>query len=87
MNDLPAALEIRFTGTVVSHESDCHCVVIDTPQRRVTLQDDYARFMQQYNEAKGLRIGAAVHPNRITEWKKRLSERGIRDIRERYQLR
>ena len=59
-NRLAEAKEMRFTGTVVSHDPMCHCVVVKTASGELTLQDDYARFMQEYNEAKGLKIGAEV---------------------------
>ena len=59
-NKLAAAKEIRFSGKVVSHDPLCHCVVVKTAQGLLTLQDDYAVFMQEYNEAKGLKIGAKV---------------------------
>ena len=38
----------------------CHCVVIKAAKGDVTLQDDYAKFMQEYDQAKGLKIGAKV---------------------------
>ncbi len=57
---LAAEKEVRFSGTVVSHDPICHCVVVKTERGELTLQDDYARFMQEYNEAKGLKIGAEV---------------------------
>ena len=45
-------------GTVVSHDVKCHCIVIKGPNGNVTVQDDYAEFNQEYNKAKGLKIGA-----------------------------
>jgi hypothetical protein len=59
-NKMAAAKEMRFTGTVVSHDPICHCVVVKTAKEELTLQDQYARFMQEYNEAQGIRIGASV---------------------------
>jgi hypothetical protein len=59
-NKLALAKEMRFTGMVVSHDPMCHCVVVKTANGELTLQDDYARFMQEYNEAKGIKIGAEV---------------------------
>ena len=38
----------------------CHCVIVKTPKGELTLQDDYAKFMQEYNQAKGLKVGAEV---------------------------
>jgi hypothetical protein len=54
------AKEMKFTGTVVSHDPMCHCVIVKTPKGELTLQDDYAKFMQEYNQAKGLKVGAEV---------------------------
>jgi len=51
---------MKFTGTVVSHDPMCHCVIVKTPKGELTLQDDYAKFMQEYNQAKGLKVGAEV---------------------------
>ncbi len=59
-NQLAMAKEVNFAGTVVSHDPICHCVVVKTARGELTLQDDYARFMQEYNEAKGLKIGSEV---------------------------
>jgi hypothetical protein len=59
-SQLSAAKEMRFTGTVVSHDPMCHCIVVKTQRGDLTLQDDYAKFMQEYNQAKGLKIGAEV---------------------------
>jgi hypothetical protein len=56
-----AAKEVKFMGTVVSHDPMCHCIVVKTPKgNELVLQDDYAKFMQEYNQAKGLKIGAEV---------------------------
>ncbi len=59
-NQIAAAKMIQFTGTVVSHDPMCHCVVVKTPKGEITMQDDYAKFMQEYNQAKGLTIGTKV---------------------------
>ena len=59
-NKLAAAKEMSFTGMVVSHDPVCHCIVVKTASGELTLQDDYARFMQEYNEANGIKIGAEV---------------------------
>ena len=59
-NKLATAKEMRFTGDVVSHDPLCHCVVVKTANGMLTLQDDYARFMQEYDQAKGLKVGAKV---------------------------
>ena len=45
---------------MVSHDPMCHCVVVKTAKGELTLQDDYAKFMQDYNQAKGLKVGAEV---------------------------
>ncbi len=59
-SQLSAAKEVHFTGTVLSHDPMCHCVVVKTPKGEVTMQDDYAKFMQEYDQAKGLKVGAKV---------------------------
>ena len=59
-NQLSTAKEYKFTGQVLSHDPVCHCVVVSTPKGELTLQDDYAKFMQEYNQAKGLKIGSKV---------------------------
>jgi len=45
-----------FEGTVVSHDVACHCFVIKGA-KTIILQDDYAKFEQEYDKAKGLKIG------------------------------
>jgi len=45
-------------GTVLSHDVKCHCIIVKGPNGNVTVQDDYAEFNQEYNKAKGLKIGA-----------------------------
>jgi hypothetical protein len=60
MNKMATAKVHQIQGTVVSHDPACHCVVIKTAKGELTLQDDYAKFMQDYNQAKGLKIGAKV---------------------------
>ena len=45
-----------FEGTVVSHDVACHCFVIKGAKTLI-LQDDYAKFEQEYDKAKGLKIG------------------------------
>ena len=60
MNKLSSAKVHQLQGTVVSHDPLCHCVVVKTAKGDVTLQDDYAKFMQEYNQAKGLKMGAKV---------------------------
>jgi hypothetical protein len=60
-NKLSLAKEVKFSGEVISHDPLCHCVVVKTAKgNMVTMQDDYAKFMQEYNQAKGLKIGAKV---------------------------
>jgi len=60
MNKMATAKVQMFEGTVVSHDVACHCVVVATAKGDLTLQDDYAKFMQEYDQAKGLKIGANV---------------------------
>ena len=60
-NKLSLAKEVKFSGEVISHDPLCHCVVVKTAKgNMVTMQDDYAKFMQEYNQAKGLKIGSKV---------------------------
>jgi len=47
----------NFDGTVVSHDVACHCFVIKGAKGNIILQDDYAKFEQEYDKAKGLKIG------------------------------
>jgi len=47
---LDTAKEVRLSGTVVSHDPLCHCVVIKTAKGELTLLDDYAKFMQEYDQ-------------------------------------
>ncbi len=49
---------MKFEGEVLSHDVKCHCFVIKTAKGTLTLQDDYAKFKDDYNRAKGLKIGA-----------------------------
>lgn len=57
---LVAAKSIAFEGTVLSHDVACHCIVLKTAKGNLTLQDDYAKFNQEYDRAKGLAIGAKI---------------------------
>jgi hypothetical protein len=57
---LAMARAVPFEGTVVSHDVMCHCVVVRTASGDLTMQDDYAKFQQDYNRLKGLRIGSMV---------------------------
>jgi hypothetical protein len=54
------AKTMNVEGTVLSHDVKCHCFVVKGPNGNVVLQDDYAEFNQEYNKAKGLKIGAAA---------------------------
>jgi hypothetical protein len=54
------AKPMKFSGEALSHDVKCHCVVVKTAEGTLTLQDDYAKFDQEYNRAKGLKIGAKV---------------------------
>jgi hypothetical protein len=49
---------MNVEGAVVSHDVKCHCFVVKGPNGNVVIQDDYAEFNQNYNRAKGLKIGA-----------------------------
>jgi len=60
MDDALPVLRRLWAGDVVSHDPLCHCVVVKTGQGMLTVQDDYARFMQEYTQAKGLKVGAKV---------------------------
>lgn len=57
---LAKAKEMQFQGTVLSHDVACHCAVIRVGKDNLTVQDDYAKFDQQYDRAKGLPIGGKV---------------------------
>jgi hypothetical protein len=57
---LAAVKSMTFEGTVLSHDVLCHCFVVKTAKGPLTFQDDYAKFDQEYNRAKGLTIGAKV---------------------------
>jgi len=59
-SNLAKAKAEKFTGTVVSHDPLCHCVVVETPDGELTLLDQYAKFMKKYDRAKGLIIGSRV---------------------------
>jgi hypothetical protein len=62
-NKMSLAKEMRFTGRVVSRasrQSQQHSLAVDTSKGVLTFEDEYARFAQEYNEAKGIRIGAPV---------------------------
>jgi len=48
----------HFDGPVASHDVACHCFVIkDAKKGNLILQDDYAKFHQEYDKVKGLKIG------------------------------
>ena len=47
----------HFDGTVVSHDVACHCFVIKGAKGNMILQDDYAKFDQEYDTVKGLKLG------------------------------
>ena len=57
---LAMAKAMPFEGTVLSHDVMCHCMVVKTAGGNLTVQDDYAKFQQDYNRLKGLKIGAMV---------------------------
>jgi hypothetical protein len=60
MQKLALANNVSFEGTVLSHDVLCHCFVVMTSTGNLTLQDDYAKFQQEYNQVKGLKIGSMV---------------------------
>jgi hypothetical protein len=62
-DELAKARVEKFTGTVLSHDAVCHCVVVKTARGELTLQDDYAKFMKKYDRAKGLLVGSKVKGN------------------------
>ncbi|HME42634.1 MAG TPA: hypothetical protein VKF36_06070 [Syntrophorhabdales bacterium] len=50
--------EVRqFQGTVVSHDVPCHCIIVKGAEGNLVLQDDYAKFDQEYDNVKGLKLG------------------------------
>jgi hypothetical protein len=58
---LALAKSQKFSGQVVSHDVLCHCLVVKMKSgKTLVLNDDYAEFMQGYNQAKGLKIGSQV---------------------------
>jgi hypothetical protein len=57
---LGAAKTINFEGEVLSHDVACHCIVLKGPKGTLTLQDDYAKFDQDYDRAKGIQKGAKI---------------------------
>lgn len=56
--DFAKAKVVTVEGTILSHDVKCKCIVIKGPNGNVTVQDDFAEFNQDYNRAKGLKIGA-----------------------------
>jgi hypothetical protein len=60
---LGAAKAATFSGTVLSHDVACHCIVLKTAKGNLTLQDDYAKFEGDYDRAKGLKIGGKYAGN------------------------
>ena len=57
---LSKARAMHFEGMVLSHDVACHCVVIRVGKGNLTVQDDYAKFDQEYDRTKGLPIGGKV---------------------------
>jgi hypothetical protein len=57
---MAATKSMEFEGMVLSHDVMCHCFVVATNMGNLILQDDYTKFDQEYNKAKGLMIGAKV---------------------------
>jgi hypothetical protein len=63
MNEMAVAKEMRFTGRVVSRAtraSGQHSLAVATANGELTFRDEYARFGQEYNEAKGIKVGSPV---------------------------
>ena len=60
LNQLALAKSMKLEGTVLSHDVRCHCFVVKTDKGELTLQDDYVKFMDEYDRAKGLKIGKKV---------------------------
>jgi len=54
------AKSMSFAGQVLSHDVRCHCFVLKTKKGEMTILDDYAKFMDEYNQATGLKIGSMV---------------------------
>jgi hypothetical protein len=52
-----ASKTAEVSGTVISHDVKCHCLVVKGPNGNVVVQDDYAEFNQEINRAKGLKVG------------------------------
>ncbi len=46
-----------FQGTVAGHDVACHCIVITGAEGKLTLADNYAKFDQEYDKVKGLKVG------------------------------
>ncbi len=57
---LDAAKSLHFSGQVVSHDPMCHCLVVKTAKGELTLLDDYAKFMDEYDQAKGLKMNSQI---------------------------
>jgi hypothetical protein len=55
---LATAKAMTVEGDIVSHDVKCHCFVVKGAKGNVVIQDDYAEFNQNYDRAKGLKIGA-----------------------------
>jgi hypothetical protein len=60
---LGAVKAMSFSGTVLSHDVACHCIVLKTAKGNLTLQDDYAKFEGDYDRAKGLKVGGKIAGN------------------------
>ena len=54
---------MKFEGTVLSHDVDCHCVALKVPEivtGILILQDNYATFDSDYDKIAGLAVGSKV---------------------------
>jgi hypothetical protein len=60
MQKMGQAKAMNFSGTVLSHDVACHCMVLKTAKGTLTLQDDYAKFEGEYDKAKGVKVGHKV---------------------------
>ena len=52
-----AAEVTPFQGTVLGHATCCRCIYIEETKGVLALRDDYAKFDQNYDTKKGLRVG------------------------------
>jgi len=46
-----------FQGTVVGHATCCRCIYMEGAKGLLALRDDYAKYDQNYDTKKGLKVG------------------------------